>query len=183
MANEFLTNRVLSSELLLHELQLDKQLSTSIHQERRADFSLMLAMLADDAREHSQFYLPREEQKPTLKQSNTALRMLFNLPKKAALSIESSEQIKQFNQAENIKDNQLTHVHFMNALTPLPLAFRDDVKHIESKIMHNTSLFCQSKHTQKNDDVLNKRLSMNVEGWLSAIQTSLVKSSLVKATA
>ncbi len=177
----FTKNITLDSEPLLHELQLGEQLGVSIHQKRRADFSLMLAMLTDDAREQSQFYLPKEEQKPSNKETNSTLRKLFNLPKEAPLSVEKTEQINQFNQADKLNEEHLAHIHLINIVNPLPLAFRNDAQHIESKVMQNTSLFCQFKHAQKEDDTLNKRLPMNVEGWLSAIQTSLVKSSLVYA--
>jgi len=54
-------NIALKSEILLHELQLGEQLNESVHQARRADFSLMLAMLCDDVREQSQFILPKSE--------------------------------------------------------------------------------------------------------------------------
>jgi len=179
LADELIVNQVLNSEPLLHELQLGEQLGTCIHQKRRADFSLMLAMLTDDAREQSQFYLPKEEQKLSNKETNVTLRKRFHLPKEAPLSIEKPKLINQFNQADKLNEKHLAHIHLTNVIRPLPLAFRNDVQHIESKIMKNTSLFCQFKHTKKEGGTLNKRLPMNVEGWLNAIQTSLVKSSLV----
>ena len=53
------TANILPDNILLHELQLGEQLNDSVVQARRADFSLMLAMLAEDVREQSQFVLPK----------------------------------------------------------------------------------------------------------------------------
>lgn len=168
-----------ASKALLHELQLGEQLNKSVHQARRADFSLMLAMLCDDVREQSQFALPQKE----IKDSNInadLLRQQFQLPKKAPLALEALEQIKEYNQAQNISEPNLVNIHLNNSLNPKPLAFRDNVKHVVSTVMDNTTLVCQAKHAKsKENTVLNKRQAMNVEAWLQNIQLSLVKSRLV----
>jgi hypothetical protein len=184
--NIALTSEVLKSEILLHELQLGEQLNQSVHQARRADFSLMLAMLCDDVREHSQFILPKADDSSAdqSKQTNQVLRKHFELPEKAPLALKNLEQISQYNQSQLIVDNDLVSIHLSNALSPKPLTFRDDYKHIASNILGNTSLTCQEKHTNaQQSPVLNKRMNMNAEGWLKAVQTSLVKSSLVDAIA
>lgn len=174
---------------LLHELQLGEQLNECVHQARRSDFSLMLAMLCDDVREHSQFILPQTASiygTSTDKEqiTNQALRKYFDLPEKAPLALEDIEQINQYNQAQLIADNDLTSLHLMNALTPKPLAFRDDNNHISSIVLSNTSLVCQEKHALKQEEkVINKPLNMHVENWLKVIQTSLIKSNLVDVVA
>ena len=172
------------SDILLHELQLGEQLNESVHQARRADFSLMLAMLCDDVREQSQFVLPKSNDIATdaAKQTNEALRKHFDLPEQAPLSLKNLEQINQYNQGELIAQNDLVSVQLTNALSPKPLTFRDDNRHIASNILGNTSLTCQEKHNHEQSSVvINKRTNMNVEGWLKTVQTSLVKSSLVDA--
>jgi hypothetical protein len=182
--NITLTSEMQKSEILLHELQLGEQLNESIHQARRADFSLLLAMLCDDVREHSQFILPQADTSPTeqSKQNNQTLRKHFDLPEQAPLALKNIEQISQYNQSQLIADNDLVSIQLSNALSPKPLAFRDDNQHITSHVLGNTSLTCQEKHTQsQSSPVLNKRINMNVEGWLKTVQTSLVKSSLVSA--
>lgn len=169
-------------EILLHELQLGEQLNKSVHQARRADFSLMLAMLCDDVREQSQFILPKEDVSSVeqSKHTNEALRKYFDLPEQAPLALKSIEQISQFNQSQLIADNDLASIQLSNALSPKPLTFRDNNHHIDSKTLGNTSLTCQEKYAcQQSSPVLNKRIKMNVEGWLKTVQTSLVKSSLV----
>jgi hypothetical protein len=180
--NIALTSEVLKSEILLHELQLGEQLNESVHQARRADFSLMLAMLCDDVREHSQFILPKADVSSAdqSKQTNQALRKHFELPEQAPLALKNIEQISQYNESQLIADNDLVSIQLSNALSPKPLTFRDDNKYIASNILANTSLTCQEKHTNpKSSPVLNTRINMNVESWLKAVQTSLVKSSLV----
>ena len=175
-------NIALVSEILLHELQLGEQLNKSVHQARRADFSLMLAMLCDDVREQSQFILPKADISSVeqSKQTNEALRKHFDLPEQAPLALKSIEQISQYNQSQLIANNDLVSIKLSNILSPKPLTFRDDNHYIDSNILGNTSLTCQEKHTyQQSSAVLNKRIKMNIEGWLKTVQTSLVKSSLV----
>jgi len=177
----------LKPKTLLHELQLGEQLNESVHQARRADFSLMLAMLCDDVREQSQFIVPQliPQQNITEKTlTASSLRKQFDLPEQAPLAITDLAQINNYNQAQDIVENSLTNIHLTDAIKPKPLAFRDDASHIANNVMSNTSLVCQAKHAQQDATiVLNKRLSMDAKGWLKNIQTSLVKSRLVEVAA
>ncbi len=172
----------LEKNLLIHELQLGEKLNECIHSERRSDFSLMLAMLADDVREQSQFILPHTSVKESEPATDYSLRKQFHLPKEAPLALDNVEQISLYNQAEIIANNELEYLHLTDALIPKPLAFRDDVKHIPSEIVGNTSLHCQLKIKNQQTTPINKPLSVNVQGWLDAIQTSLVKSSLISTS-
>lgn len=187
--DNLLNKQTVNSEPLLHELQLGEQLNECIHQSRRSDFSLMLAMLCDDVREQSQFILPQTSpidgtsiEKDQM--TDQVLRKHFDLPEKAPLSLKKIEQINQYNQAQIIADNDLTSLHLLNALMPKPLSFRHNKKHINSDVLTNTTLVCQEKHANtQNDEVINKPMNMNAEGWLKAIQTSLVQSSLIDTVA
>jgi hypothetical protein len=190
-----------SASVLLHELQLGEQLNESVVQARRADFSLMLAMLTEDVREQSQFLLPQTEEAMAADVTNAALRKQFNLPNEAALALTSLDDVKQFNQVQTIIDNDLANIHLTNAMMPKPLAFRDDKKHIESQVLHNTSLFTQLKYKQAaelskahlnqlqeaqinpslsdTDKPLSQPLNFNAKAWLDGIQQSLVKAPLL----
>ena len=190
-----------STNVLLHELQLGEQLNESVEQTRRADFSLMLAMLAEDVREQSQFLLPKSPEETAVELSNLALRKQFNLPDKAKLALTTPNEVNQFNQAHIIVDNDLANIHLTNAMMPKPLAFRDDNKHIESQVLENTSLFTQLKHKQaaeacqaqlnqlpqnqldtrsnETDKPLSQSLNFNAKAWLDGIQQSLVKAPLL----
>ncbi|MGL1957416.1 MAG: VC2046/SO_2500 family protein [Colwellia sp.] len=184
MAIESLKKQSLHSEPLLHELQLGEQLNKSVHQARRADFSLMLAMLTEDVREQSQFALPVNDQFSSTEVSDTRLRKLFNLPAKVPLSLKNMAQINLYNQGQSIAGNDVLAVKLNDVLVPRPLAFRNNPKHIDTDILNNTTLVCQLKHKQQKSaemtkSVINKSLTFNAQGWLDAIQGSLVKSTLV----
>ncbi|WP_232771331.1 VC2046/SO_2500 family protein [Colwellia sp. 12G3] len=176
-----------SASVLLHELQLGEQLNESVVQARRADFSLMLAMLTEDVREQSQFLLPQVEEAMVADVTNTALRKQFNLPEKAPLALSTPDDVKQFNQVQSIVDNDLATIHLTNAMMPKPLAFRDDKKHIESQVLQNTSLFTQLKYKQAQenqvsgnaDKPLSQPLTFNAKAWLDGIQQSVVKAPLL----
>lgn len=184
-----LNTQTVNSEPLLHELQLGERLNECVHQSRRSDFALMLAMLCDDVREQSQFVLPKTApidgtatDKAPL--TNQVLRKYFDLPEEAPLALKSVEQIKAFNQGQLVADKKLATLHLTNALSPKPLAFRNDNKHVNHDVLSNTTLVCQKKHAQHQaNTVINKPLTMQVEGWLKALQTSLVKSPLVDVVA
>ena len=48
-------------DLLITESQLNSRLNNSVHENRRGEFSLLLAMLSHDALDFSQFHLPKTE--------------------------------------------------------------------------------------------------------------------------
>lgn len=184
-----LNTQAVNAEPLLHELQLGERLNQCVHESRRSDFALMLAMLCDDVREQSQFVLPKTapidgtalDKAPV---TNQVLRKYFELPEEAPLALKSVKQINAFNQGQLVTDNKLATLHLTNALSPKPLAFRNDNKHVNHEVLSNTTLVCQKRHAQLQvNAVINKPLTMQVEGWLKALQTSLVKSSLVDVVA
>jgi len=187
--NNLLNQQTVNSAPLLHELQLGEQLNECVHQSRRSDFSLMLAMLCDDVREQSQFILPQTSSidgTSTEKDQITdqVLRKHFDLPEEAPLALKNTDQINQYNQGQIIADNDLASLHLLNALMPKPLSFRNDKKHISSDILANTTLVCQEKHTHNQEgEVVNKPLNMHAEGWLKVIQNSLTQSSLIDVVA
>ena len=192
-----LTPETFSSDALLHELQLGEQLNHCVEQTRRADFSLMLAMLADDVREQSRFLLPTAQSELAEEQSDNSLRKAFNLPEKAPLALTNLKEIDQFNQAQSILDNNLANIQLNNAMNPSPLAFRDNKKHISTAVIENTSLFTQLKYKQEKsaqaaeaiqinqqsvndtDSRLNQAFNFNAKAWLDGIQQSLVKAPLL----
>lgn len=174
-----------NSQILEHELQLGEQLNESVHSDRRADFSLLLAMLTDDVRSHSQFSLPQSA-KEILVVDDASLRKEFELPDKAPLSLGKHQSTSIYDQGELIEQNKLAELHLTNALSPKPLAFRDDKKHISQQILSNTSLYCQKRFNQQGNSELepdSSRLPFDAKGWLRAVHTTIVKSPLVNALA
>lgn len=177
-----MTINSLAKEILVHELQLGEQLNESVHQERRSDFSLLLAMLTDDVRAHSQFTLPltQDIEKTT---SSEQLRQYFQLPSQAPLALDHIDNISAFNQASLIENQQLTDLKLLNTLTPKPIAFRDDAAHISEQVMSNTSLYCQQKHKNKAMQDTPERAKFNAKAWLNAVQTTITKAPLMEASA
>ncbi|NQY63661.1 MAG: hypothetical protein HRT38_07970 [Alteromonadaceae bacterium] len=180
---------VVENNLLIHELQLGEQLGECVHSKRRSDFSLMLAMLTDNVKEHSQFFVPETVQNPT-ETTDDLLRKEFNLPESAPLALKENEQLNHFDQSNLVQENRLTELHLLNALRPKALAFRDNIKHIAYDVLTNTSPYCQKKHLQEQQALsqsaspvitLNERLSFDAKGWLNNVQDSIVKSLLVTA--
>jgi len=165
--------------ILIDEQQLGQRLNQSVHQGHRSDFALMLAMLAEDVRFHAQFELPHQERQlapPAVEN----LRSYFELPEECPLGLSSLRQVESFSQAKLVHEGRLADVKLENVLTPKPLAFRDDLKHIPTQVMDNTSVHCQ--HRTKRE-ALNERKPFNANGWLKNIEQTLVKSPLLSMSA
>ena len=177
-----MTQDALSNDILVHELQLGEQLNESVHQARRSDFALLLAMLTDDVRAHSQFKLPLS-QTPEKTTTSEQLRKYFQLPNEAPLALENVEEISRYNQASLIESQQFDQLRLTNTLNPKPLAFRDDAKHISQQVLSNTSLYCQQKYQDKSLTQHQPRADFNAKAWLSAVQTTIVKAPLMEAVA
>lgn len=156
--------------LLVHELQLGDKLSESVQTQRRADFSLMLAMLCEDVRSHSQFSVPVKESDATI-EDEQALRARFHLGKKEKLALETLDEISLFNQSP-ISPSQLSDIQLANKLQPKALAFRNDVGYLESSLVSNTSLHCQQRIKSK-QTVLTHQLKFNANAWLDNIQSAV----------
>ncbi|MGJ8692580.1 MAG: VC2046/SO_2500 family protein [Thalassotalea sp.] len=162
------------SQVLINEIELGTALNQCVQQERRSDFSLMLAMLTEDAREFSEFNLP-EQADVEKRQDEEQLRRLFNLPKPQPLALAQLDDIDSFNQAHLVND--MNEIHFRNSLKPKALAFRDDVKHISSNILSNTSLHTQKRYHSENK-VTTAKLAFNTNEWLNTIEQSIVNQQV-----
>jgi hypothetical protein len=173
-----LASSIKTNDILVHELQLGEQLNESVHSDRRSDFSLMLAMLTDDVRAHSQFKLPETDLTKATVNAST-LRKTFQLPNEAPIALENLAAISHFNQAELIEKNQLLDLHLSNALSPKPLAFRNDAKFISKQVFENTSLYCQQRH--QSPKAAESKYAFDAKAWLNAVQTTIVKSPLIEA--
>ncbi|WP_286267204.1 VC2046/SO_2500 family protein [Thalassotalea atypica] len=170
---------MVKNNLLIHELQLGETLNKCIHSKRRADFSLMLAMLVEDAREFSQFKTPLT-QDSTTDCTEQQLRKQFELPDKEPLSLTDFAQISHFNQASQLSEKQLFVMKLNDALSPKPLCFRDDKHFIETNIKSNTSLYCQHK-LEADDEKAVRREAFNANEWLKSVKNTRVQSIIATA--
>lgn len=166
---------MISKTLLTHELQLGESLNQCVHHERRADFSLMLAMLVDDAQEFSQFKTPQTQ--AVLKQtSDDLLRKEFDLPAQAPLSLNSMLQLSAFNEVDRVVANDLASIKLSDALSPKPLAFRNDKTFIPTQVKTNTTVYCQAKLDATEEKLAEKRLAFNANEWLKAVKVAKGRS-------
>ena len=168
--------------LLQHEHQLGETLNQCVHNDKRAEFSLLLAMLNEDAREQSQFLMPQTEaeQKDVTEDS---LRAEFELPQQQALGLTNLEQLHQYNQSAIANDRLTASLKLADALNPKPLSFRDDKKHVPTEIMANTSLHCQVRAERQEQESQNTRLSMNAKAWLKSLQNAYAHSQQIEMAA
>ncbi|MCJ8320502.1 MAG: hypothetical protein MJK12_12765 [Colwellia sp.] len=166
----------IENNILINELQLGVKLGECIQSERRSDFSLMLAMLTDDVKEHSQFKLPVVEEDTSLS-DDLHLRKKFNLPQKIELAIKDLSEINNFSQAQHLTDGAIPSIHLENVLQPKPLSLHNDKRHIPSNILTNCTLHCQNRY-QNVGNKSAQRLNFNINSWLDGIQASIVNAPL-----
>lgn len=177
-----MTTSAIESSLLINELQLGEKLNVCVQESRRSDFSLLLAMLVEDVREHSQFYLPESVDDPK-KVTESQLRHELQVPPPAPLALHDLNQIEDYNQVNLIESNNLPHLKLTDAIQPKPLVFRDDAKYIDKDVLSNTSLYCQKKRQGKQDALLSTQLKFQANLWLNAVEQQLVKAPLFSQTA
>jgi hypothetical protein len=170
---------VVENDLLIHEMQLGNKLSACVHEQRRQDFSLMLALLADDVREHSQFHLPSSMADVRLV-DDKLLRQRFQLPEQAPLAIAADDDYQRMAQAQLTQDTNLSDIKLMQALRPMPLAEFDDAKLIRPEVLGNTSKYCQRKYRQQSDNDLVEPMSMDVGLLLDTIKASAIEAKIAQ---
>jgi len=125
--------------ILTHEMQLGNQLSLCVAQNRRNDFSILLAMLSKDALDFSQFHLPQSES-DTIEYKDSDLRLSLGAGVEQRLAPEEFNILIGENNAEIVQNDSLNQFKLMNCLSPEPLAIRNDLHHIESLILENCEL-------------------------------------------
>ena len=130
-------------DLLITESQLNSRLNNSVHENRRGEFALLLAMLSHDALDFSQFHLPKTEI-DNLVIEEEALRKQFGAgPKQLLAPDEYNMLVGQFNASlisQEGERNGMTSIKLIQCLKPEPLAIRNDDKHIPLNIIDNCEL-------------------------------------------
>ncbi|GEB73220.1 hypothetical protein PC2016_1177 [Pseudoalteromonas carrageenovora] len=130
-------------DLLITESQLNSKLNNSVHENRRGEFALLLAMLSHDALDFSQFHLPKTEIDSTAT-SEDSLRKKFGAgPKQSLAPGEFDMLIGQFNAAlisEHGAQAGMKSIKLNQYLKPEPLTIRDDDKHIPLNVLDNCEI-------------------------------------------
>jgi hypothetical protein len=129
---------------LIRESQLDVALNTCVHQGRRGDFGMMLAMLSQDALDFAQFHLPTSVAEEKNRTEEVLKRELQIGPQKPLAPSEFDMLIGQEN-AFVVQHFGMTALHLKECLVPEPLAVRDDKKHIPLEVIDNCELAVRRK--------------------------------------
>jgi len=153
--------------ILTNEMQLGNQLSLCVAQNRRNDFSILLAMLSKDALDFSQFHLPQSEAQ-SFDNKDTNLRLSLGAGVEQKLAPEAFNMLIGKNNAKVIQMDGLEQFKLMNCLSPEPLAIRDDLTHIDSQIIDNCELSVR-KRIQPNNIQLSQN-QMNAVDFYNQLQ-------------
>ncbi|GAB0112445.1 VC2046/SO_2500 family protein [Pseudoalteromonas distincta] len=129
--------------LLITESQLKSKLNESIHENRRGDFALLLAMLSHDVLDFSQFHLPKTEIDNFVIEEEVLRKQFGAGPKQPLAPDEFDMLVGQFNASlisEEGEANGMASLKLYQYLNPEPLAIRNDDKYIPLNIIDNCEL-------------------------------------------
>ncbi len=107
---------VLRDQLLIDELQLGQNLNQAIHEGRRSDFGLLLAMLSPDVEDQ-----PWVADAPAIEAATIDWRRRFELPKARPLAAEPSSHARAMRVSELVAGGSLLSAHLLDCLEPEPL--------------------------------------------------------------
>lgn len=130
--------------ILTREDQLGGALAICVSAQRRADFSMLLAMLSQDALDFSQFHLPEEEQQESDK-SESALKKELQIGPAQVLAPADFDMLIGQNNAQCLSQSSMTSLRLSHCLNPEPLAVRDDCKHIPLVVVDNCELAVRNR--------------------------------------
>lgn len=153
--------------ILTNEMQLGNQLPLCVAQNRRNDFSILLAMLSKDALDFSQFHLPQSDPQ-SFDNKDTNLRLLLGAAAEQKLAPSEYNMLIGKENAKIIQNQGIDQFKLMNCLSPEPLAIRDDLSHINSQIIDNCELSVR-KRIQSNDIQLSQN-QMNAVDFYNQLQ-------------
>ena len=149
-------------DLLITEQQLSTRLNQSVHADRRGEFSLLLAMLSQDALDFSQFHLPKSEIEDNTTQEAQLREQLGAGPKQPLAPSEFNMLIGQFNaqRLSLIGENKgMADIKLNQCLNPEPFSIRDDVNHIPLPIIDNCELAVRRRLQKDEIEIDNPRFS------------------------
>ncbi|MFY8273275.1 VC2046/SO_2500 family protein [Pseudoalteromonas sp. SSDWG2] len=130
--------------ILNNELQLGSQLNKSVCENRRNDFSWLLASLSQDALDFAQFHLPKTEL-AAQSLDEQQLRAQLGAPQPRPCAPPTFNVALTKHQCELIAMGARDTLRLQDCLAPTPLAVRDDTKHIPLPVVDNCSPITQAK--------------------------------------
>ena len=166
-------------DLLITESQLKTRLNESVHENRRGEFALLLAMLSHDALDFSEFHLPKSDTKH-YQADEDALRKQFGAGPKQPLAPDTfnmligknnTELLAKMGSAIGMSDIKLTQ-----CLKPEPLNIRDDKNHIPLNVIDNCELAVRRRI--KNSDMPLSNMQMDAAAFYDDLQNEALHQPL-----
>ena len=138
----------IDADILINEHQTGEKLSHAVHEARRADFGLILAMMSQNVLDHAAFALPVEESvEPDT--STEALRAKFQVNKPQPFAANDASIIEQaFTHSHLVHTAGITSQKLAHHLNPAPLAQFDDAKRIPDDVFGNCEPTVQQRIQQ-----------------------------------
>ncbi|WP_024611566.1 VC2046/SO_2500 family protein [Pseudoalteromonas sp. TB64] len=130
-------------DLLITEGQLSTRLNKSVHEHRRGEFSLLLAMLSHDALDFSQFHLPKTEIENLIVEEDILRKQIGAAPKQLLAPDKFDMLIGQYNASLLVKNGErsgMSDIKLNHCLNPEPLSIRDDATYIPLNVIDNCEL-------------------------------------------
>ncbi|SFC64725.1 VC2046/SO_2500 family protein [Pseudoalteromonas denitrificans] len=163
-------------DILINEAQLGNQLSICVAENRRNDFSILLAMLSQNALDFSEFALPKSDPSELYAQDQN-LRVALGAGVEQTLAPEHIDFLIGIRNAEIVQGDSLEQFKLMNYLTPEPLAIRNDVTHIRTEIIDNCELAVRKR--VKNKDIQLSHSPMNAARFYEQLKSPEIHNNLV----
>ncbi|MBE0363274.1 hypothetical protein PULV_a3449 [Pseudoalteromonas ulvae UL12] len=169
--------------ILTNEAQLGNQLAISVDENRRSDFSLLLAMLSHDAVDFAQFHLPHEEQPNPYAEisDSTDLRIKLGAGPAQPLAIKPIDFLIGQENAALLQSDGMKQIKLKQYLKPEPLALRDDNLHISSEIINNCELNVKKRYLKQ--DTQMGEMQINAAAFYDNLQNPALHKPLSVITA
>jgi hypothetical protein len=171
-------------DLLITESQLSTRLNKSVHEQRRGEFSLLLAMLSHDVLDFSQFHLPKTEIENSIIDEDSLRKQFGAGPKQPLAPDEFNMLIGQFNAsliAKSAEHSGMSDIKLRHCLNPEPLTIRDDVTHIPVNIIDNCELAVRRR--LKNTETQLSNPQMDVSAFYDTLNNGAIHHPLHVAIA
>lgn len=135
----------IDTDILINEHQTGGKLSQAVHEARRADFGLILAMMSQSVLDQAAFALPVDEV-AEIDNSSDALRARFQVSKPQPFAANDASMVEQAHEhSQLIHHSGLASQKLSHYLNPAPLTQFDDVKRIPDDVLGNCDLVVQQR--------------------------------------
>jgi hypothetical protein len=163
---------------LIREDQLDSKLAMCVNDQRRADFSMLLAMLSQDVLDFSQFHLPEEEQQEK-DNSEAALKKALQLGPEQILAPAKFDMLIGQHNAERLAHSSMASLRLSHCLNPEPLSVRDNCKHIPLVVVDNCELAVRNRlDVQKRVEGTADKPKMDASAMYDQLKSGEMQSAL-----